>query len=113
MSLTILHSFRFCHPSTVTESAQYGILTGFVLPLSASSPICTYMVTICELGRSAGWDDVLKIPVDAIIERWKAKGCQKGQSRRLKKLFADGHVVDAEMEQASGEFVTVTNVQCA
>ena len=71
------------------------------------------LVTICELGRSAGWTDVSKIPVDGIIERWKAKGCQKGQSRRLKKLFADGHVVDAEMEQASGEFVTVTNVQCA
>ena len=52
-------------------------------------------------------DDVLKIPVDAIIERWKAKGCVKGKSRRLKKLFADGVVVDAEMEQAAG--VTVTN----
>ena len=35
------------------------------------------------------------------------------ESRRLKKLFADGHVVDAEMEQAAGEFVTVSNVQCA
>lgn len=71
------------------------------------------LVTICELGRSAGWTNISKIPVDAIIERWKAKGCEKGQSRRLKKLFADGHVVDAEMEQAAGEFVTVSNVQCA
>jgi hypothetical protein len=71
------------------------------------------LVTICELGRSAGWTNISEIPVDAIIERWKAKGCEKGQSRRLKKLFADGHVVDAEMEQAAGEFVTVSNVQCA
>ena len=71
------------------------------------------LVTICELGRSAGWTNISKIPVDAIIERWKAKGCEKGQSRRLKKLFADGHVVDAEMEQAAGVFVTVSNVQCA
>eukprot|EP01043_Picozoa_sp_COSAG02_P012143 COSAG02_NODE_463_length_21833_cov_11.529539_11_plen_75_part_00 len=31
-----------------------------------------------------------------------AKGCEKGHSRRLQKLFADGHVVDAEMEQAAG-----------
>ena len=53
--------------------------------------------------------DIAKIPVDAIIKRWKAKGCEKGQSRRLKKLFADGHVVDAEMEQAAG--VTVSNVR--
>lgn len=54
-------------------------------------------------------DDVLKIAVDAIIERWKAKGCVKGQSHRLKKLFADGVVVDAEMEQAAA--VTVTNAR--
>ena len=66
-----------------------------------------------EATKAAQTANVSKIPVDAIIERWKAKGCQKGQSRRLKKLFADGHVVDAEMEQAAGEFVTVTNVQCA
>ena len=66
------------------------------------------LVTLCELGRKAGWDAVSKIPVEAIIKRWKAKGCAKGQSRRLKKLFADGRVVDAEMEAAAG--VTVTNV---
>eukprot|EP01048_Picozoa_sp_COSAG05_P004515 COSAG05_NODE_247_length_12967_cov_6.810538_2_plen_145_part_00 len=46
-----------------------------------------------------------------IIKRWKAKGCEKGQSRRLKKLFAAGHVADAGMEQAAG--VTVTNVRVA
>lgn len=67
------------------------------------------LVTICELGRAAGWTDIAKIPVDAIIERWKAKGCEKGQSRRLKKLFADGHVVEAEMERAVG--VTVSDVR--
>ena len=66
-------------------------------------------VTLCELGRKEGWDDIAKIPVEAIIKRWKAKGCEKGRSRRLKKLFAAGHVVDAEMEQAAG--VTVTNVR--
>jgi hypothetical protein len=71
------------------------------------------LVTLCELGRRAGWDDISKIPVEAIIKRWKAKGCEKGQSRRLKKLFADGRVVDAEMEQAAGVTVTVTNVQAA
>ena len=54
-------------------------------------------------------DDVLTIPVDAIIERWKAKGCVKGQSRRLKKPFADSVVADAEMEQAAG--VTLTNAR--
>ena len=65
------------------------------------------LVTICELGRVAGWTEIAKIPVDAIIKRWKAKGCEKGQSRRLKKLFADGHVADAEMEQAAGVPVNV------
>ena len=62
-------------------------------------------------GRAAGWTDIAKIPVDTIIERWMAKGCEKGQSRRLQKLFADGHVVDAEMEQAAG--VTVSDVRVA
>ena len=69
------------------------------------------LVTIIELGRATGWTDIAKIPVDAIIERWMAKGCEKGQSRRLQKLFADGHVVDAEMEQAAG--VTVSDVRVA
>ena len=69
------------------------------------------LVTIIELGRATGWTDIAKIPVDAIIERWMAKGCEKGQSRRLQKLFADGHVVDAEMEQAAG--VTVSDVSVA
>ena len=67
------------------------------------------LVTICELGRAAGWTEIAKIPVDAIIKRWKVKGCEKGQSRRLKKLFVDGHVVDAEMEQAAWVPTTVSN----
>ena len=72
------------------------------------------LVTLCELGRRVGWDDISKIPVEAIIKRWKAKGCEKGQSRRLKKLFADGRVVDAltskpvpsnDSNYGAGEFI--------
>jgi hypothetical protein len=55
---------------------------------------------------STGRDSIIDL-----IERWMAKGCEKGQSRRLQKLFADGHVVDAEMEQAAG--VTVSDVRVA
>ena len=40
-------------------------------------------VTLCELGRKEGWDDIAKIPVEAIIKRWKAKGCEKGRSRAV------------------------------
>ena len=70
------------------------------------------LVRICELGRAAGWTDMSKIPVDAIIKRWMEKGCAKGRSRQLKRLFADGCVNDAEMQQAAG--VTATNVRaCA
>ena len=41
--------------------------------------------------------------------RWMEKGCAKGRSRQLKRLFTDGCVTDAEMQQAAG--VTVTNVR--
>ena len=72
---------------------------------------CNKSPALCGLGRTARWDGIDKIPVEATIKRWKVKGCEKGQSRRLKKLFADGRVVDAEMEQAAGvEGVTATNV---
>ena len=49
------------------------------------------------------------ILVVAIIKRWTEKGCAKGRSRQLKRLFADGCATDAEMQQAAG--VTVTNVR--
>ena len=41
--------------------------------------------------------------------RWMEKGCAKGRSRQLKRLFTGGCVTDAEMQQAAG--VTVTNVR--
>ena len=78
------------------------------LPIPSLLPLGRHTI---RQGRATGWTDIAKIPVDAIIERWMAKGCEKGQSRRLQKLFADGHVVDAEMEQAAG--VTVSDVRVA
>jgi hypothetical protein len=34
------------------------------------------LMTICELGKLAGWEDPTKIPVDEIVEEWR------GQSKR-------------------------------
>ena len=36
------------------------------------------LMTICELGKQAGWEDPTKIPVDEIVEEWRAQS-EKGR----------------------------------
>ena len=78
------------------------------------------LMVICSLGRDAGWKDPAKIPAKEIIRLWKERGCNKGASRRLTKLFHDGSFgpapTQAEMDAslasaAQGIEVTVTDVR--
>ena len=49
------------------------------------------LMTVCSLGKDAGWDDPTKIPIEDIIELWREQS-SKGEVCKLPLLGSRGPV---------------------
>ena len=52
------------------------------------------LMTVCSLGKAAGWDDPTKIPIEDIIELWREQS-SKGEVCKLPLLGSRAGLFDA------------------